>query len=51
MFPYLPAIFISLRHSEYFFSLAGLSALATFVHLIWTRSVLVPVMNQEAVAQ
>jgi hypothetical protein len=51
MFPYLPAIYITLRHSEYFFSLAGLSALASFAHIIWKRSVLVPVMNLEAVAQ
>ena len=51
MSPYLPAIYVSLRYSEYFLSFAGLSALVTFVHLIWTRSVLVPVMNQEAVAQ
>jgi hypothetical protein len=51
MFPYLPAIYITLRHSEYLFSLVRLSALATFAHFIWKQSALVPVMNQEAVAQ
>ena len=51
MFPYLPAIYISLRHSEYFFSLGGLSALATYALIVWKQSLLVPVMNQEAVAQ
>ena len=51
MFPYLPAIYISLRHTESFLSLAGLSALAAFARIVWTRSVLVPAMNQEAVAR
>ena len=50
MFPYLPAIYIALRHSEYFF-LVGLTALATFARVIWKRCTLVPVMNREAVAQ
>ncbi len=49
MFPYLPAIYITLRHSEYFISLV--SALAAFAHIIWNQSALVPVMNREAVAR
>lgn len=49
MFPYLPAICITLRHSEYFISLV--SVLAAFAHIIWKQSALVPVMNREAAAQ
>ncbi len=49
MFPYLPAIYSSLRHSEYLISLV--SALAAFAHIIWKQPALVPVMNREAVAQ
>jgi hypothetical protein len=49
MFPYLPAIYSALRHSEYILSLV--SVFAAFAHIISKQSALVPVINREAVAR
>ena len=45
MFPYLPAIYIALRHSEIFSTLAEVSAFLMLTRIIWNRSI--PVLAME----